>query len=44
MILKEQPEIGAMFLEFTGTELTPTALRHTLLQSCTMIIVSRQLA
>ena len=30
-----------MSLEVTGMELAPAALRHTLLQSCTIIIVRR---
>lgn len=34
--------MGAMSLEFVGTELAPAALRHTMLQSCTIIIVSQR--
>ena len=37
--LKEQPEIRSMPLDFTGMELASAALRHTMLRSCTIIIV-----
>ena len=30
--------MGSMSLEFTGIELAPVALRHTMLRSCTIII------
>lgn len=39
MILKEQPEIGSMTLEFCGTEFALVALRCTMLRSWTVVSV-----